>query len=166
MRRLNFADLLGQAGAVVWMPVSPVAGQVFRVYGGESCEVEETNTTVPLLSTGFGPFDNVLKVIETLGGTDVDTLYFAPDIGCVKEEWNDGGESNGWDLKEILVEPKSDFHFDADVDGDDLGTFAQDYLRYDCNPLDPCEGDFDGDGDVDEADLAVFTAGMGWVGLP
>lgn len=128
--------------------------------------MEETSATLPLLSTGLGPFDNVLKVTETLGGSDEDALYFAPNIGCVREEWNDGGETNGWDLMEILAEPRSDFDFDADVDGEDLAVFSADFLRYDCSPLDPCEGDFDGDGDVDEEDLAVFAAELGWVGLP
>jgi hypothetical protein len=44
-------------------------------------------------------------------------------------------------------------------DGSDLAVFAADFGRTDCN--NDCEGDFDGDDDVDGSDLAVFAANLG-----
>ena len=57
-----------------------------------------------------------------------------------------------------------DFDSDADVDGSDLATFAEDFGRTDCS--NDCEGDFDGDNDVDGSDLAVFAADFGRTDCP
>jgi hypothetical protein len=38
--------------------------------------------------------------------------------------------------------------------------------RTDCLPENSCEGDFDGDGDVDGSDLAIFAADFGRADCP
>ena len=47
-----------------------------------------------------------------------------------------------------------------------LAIFASDFGRTNCDQGDPCEGDFDGDGDVDGSDLAVFAADFGRTDCP
>jgi cohesin domain-containing protein len=85
--------------AVVWMPADPVVGQVFAQMGDEYQEVVEKGVEVPQLTTGLGPYTDCLKVKWSDGETpaDEDYQYHAPNVGIVKEEWDDGG-TNGWDL--------------------------------------------------------------------
>jgi len=60
----------------MWMPVSPVAGQVFRQIGDQYTQVQKTGVGVTL-GTGLGPYDNCLKLIENRLG-DLDVMYLAP----------------------------------------------------------------------------------------
>jgi len=91
----------GKDGAVLWMPANPIIGQTFRQIGTEYCEIMETGVTVPQLGTGIGPYTDCLKVEWTDGGPDVDIYYLAPDVGSVKEEWDNAGETNGWELQGV-----------------------------------------------------------------
>ena len=90
----------GSGTTVVMMPANPVVGQVFAQMGNEYQEVVEKGVEVSQLSTGLGPYTDCLKVKWSDGETvpDIDYQYHAPGVGIVKEEWNDGGETNGWDL--------------------------------------------------------------------
>jgi len=53
----------------------------------------------------------------------------------------------------------------VDVDGTDTNTFLVDLGRFlynnPCEALDPCNGDFDCDGDVDGADTTKFLEDLG-----
>jgi hypothetical protein len=60
-----------------------------------------TGVTVPVLSTGLGPYYNCVKTIIDWGDGDLDYNYYAPDVGNVKFEFNDDGGINGFELKEI-----------------------------------------------------------------
>jgi parallel beta-helix repeat protein/YD repeat-containing protein len=102
----NLTTTLGRDNAVVWMPADPVVGQVYGELGGESAEVVESGVTVPLLGTGLGPYADCIKVKWT-EGVDENFLYIAPNVGVVKEEWNDGG-TNGWELQQIIPEATKD----------------------------------------------------------
>ncbi|MCK4958319.1 MAG: DUF1565 domain-containing protein, partial [Planctomycetes bacterium] len=94
----------GAAGAVLLMPVSPISGEIFGVFGGEQYEVLETNTSVGTLSTGLGPYENCLKLRKTGGVEQV--LFIEPGLGTVKEEWN-GNDVDGWELTQVLGYPYS-----------------------------------------------------------
>jgi hypothetical protein len=61
-----------------------------------------TGLTVPPLSTGLGPYYNCVKTEVDWGDGDIDYEYYAPDIGMVKTEFDDGGGINGFELKEII----------------------------------------------------------------
>ncbi|MCP4567790.1 MAG: hypothetical protein GY841_09460, partial [FCB group bacterium] len=88
----------GKDTLVVWMPAGPVAGQQFRVMGDEYCEIMQTGVMVELLDTELDPYMDCLEVMRTDGESDVDILYFAPDVGSVKEEWDDAWAFNGWEM--------------------------------------------------------------------
>ncbi len=88
----------GADTSVVWMPRDPVVGQRFRQMGDEYCEIMQTGVEVPQLDTGLGPFRDCLKVMRTDGESDVDISYLAPDVGSVKEEWDNDGATNGWEM--------------------------------------------------------------------
>jgi hypothetical protein len=91
-------ETYGKTDAKVWMPFNPVVGQKFRKIGDEYCEVIETGIDVPVMTTGLGPYENCLKLMWTDGISDVNYIFVAPDVGSVKEEWNDG-DTNGWELE-------------------------------------------------------------------
>jgi hypothetical protein len=91
---------LGKANAVVWAPATFAVGQRFGEIGVSYREVVETGVTVNL-GTGLGPYTNCVKV-KWVEGTDEDFYYVASGVGIVKEEWNDGGNTNGWELQEII----------------------------------------------------------------
>jgi len=109
----------GMDNAVLWMPADPVVGQIFRQIGSEYSEIMETGVTVSELSTGLGPYTDCLKVMCTDGGSDVDYSHIAPNVGSVKEEWDNGGETNGWELKEALSADVGDLV--ADFGSDSVG---------------------------------------------
>jgi parallel beta-helix repeat protein len=92
---------LGRADAIVWAPATFAVGQRFEEVGGAYREVVETGVTVNL-GTGLGTYTDCVKV-KSVEGTDEDFYYMAPNVGIVKEEWNDGGNTNGWELKHILT---------------------------------------------------------------
>jgi hypothetical protein len=91
---------LGKAGAVVWAPATFTVGQRFGEIGDSYREVVETGVTVNL-GTGMGSYTNCVKV-KWVEGTDEDYYYVASGVGIVKEEWNDGGNTNGWELQKII----------------------------------------------------------------
>ena len=66
-----------------------------------------TGVTVPVLSTGLGPYYNCVKTKEDWGDGDLDYNYYAPDVGIVKFELNDDGGINGLELKEISIGVKA-----------------------------------------------------------
>ena len=55
---------------------------------------------------------------------------------------------------------------DGDVDGSNLAKFIAEFGRTDCSDSDPCEGDFDCDGECVSPDLAVFASNFGRTGCP
>jgi hypothetical protein len=92
---------LGRSGAVVWAPSAFAVGQRYGEEGSSYYEVVETGLTVSL-GTGLGSYTDCVKVKWT-DGVIVDYLYMAPDVGIVKEEWDDGGAPGGWELEEIVL---------------------------------------------------------------
>ena len=97
---------LGRANAVVLAPVTFAVGQRFGEMGDSYGEVLETGVTVDL-STGLGSYAECVKV-KWVEGADEDFYYLAPGVGIVKEEWNEGGLTNGWELVEILTDAVAD----------------------------------------------------------
>jgi len=87
---------LGQSDAILIMPASLTAGQIFFQRGDDYQQVQATGVTVPQLTTDLGPFTDCLKVLDIAGGRDL--LYMAPGIGTVKEEWDIEWETKGWEL--------------------------------------------------------------------
>ena len=85
--------VLGKNGAVLFMPSNPKVGDT--VYGDKT--VIEVGVTVPMLSTGLGPFTNCLKTVEP----DGDIVYLAPGLGDVKKEYV--REQGGYELKEVIL---------------------------------------------------------------
>jgi hypothetical protein len=109
----------GKDGAILLMPATPVEGMIVMQAEGEYGVVEETGVTVDL-STGLGPFGNSLKIkfhyTEPAPGGTKD-IYFAPGVGIVKEEWNDGDSATGWELEEVVyLSGEPDFNADGQAD--------------------------------------------------
>jgi hypothetical protein len=86
----------GKSGAVLFIPANPQVGD--KVYG-DAHTVIQTGVTVPMLSTGLGPFTNCLKTTES----DGDIVYYAPGIGYVKKDYSH--EAGGFELKELIRGP-------------------------------------------------------------
>ena len=82
----------GKNKAVMLLPKNPKIGDI--IFGDKT--VVEVGVTVPMLSTGLGPFTNCLKTVET----DGDIVYIAPGIGDVKKEY--AKEIGGFELKEVI----------------------------------------------------------------
>ena len=85
--------VLGKNGAVLFVPNNPKVGDT--VWGDRT--VIEVGVTVPVLSTGLGPFTNCLKTVEP----DGDIVYLAPGLGDVKKEYV--REQGGYELKEVIL---------------------------------------------------------------
>jgi hypothetical protein len=85
--------VLGKNGAGLFMPSNPKVGDT--VEGDKT--VIEVGVTIPMLSTGLGPFTNCLKTVEP----DGDIEYLAPGLGEVKKEYI--RESGGYELKEVIL---------------------------------------------------------------
>jgi hypothetical protein len=92
---------LGKTNAVVWAPATFAVGQRFGEMGDSYREVVETGVTVNL-GTGLGSYTDCVKV-KWMEGANEDFYYVAFGVGIVKEEWNDGGTTNGWELQDILA---------------------------------------------------------------
>ncbi len=107
----------GLSEAVLWMPASPVAGKIYQQMGEDYVQVQQTGVTVPELGTGLGPYPNCLKTLAKYGHVDYETVYIAHSIGVVKEEWNEGGEINGWELAEIILADEEKIRADFNGDG-------------------------------------------------
>jgi hypothetical protein len=84
--------VLGKNGAVLFTPSSPKVGDT--VFGDRT--VVEVGVTVPMLSTGLGPFANCLKTVEP----DGDIVYLAPGLGDVRKDYVK--EQGGYELKEVI----------------------------------------------------------------
>jgi len=97
---------LGKANAMVWAPATFVVGQRFGEIGDSYREAVETGITVSL-GTGLAPYTDCIKV-KWVQGANEDFYYLAPGVGIVKEEWNDGGLTNGWELVEVLTRAVAD----------------------------------------------------------
>jgi hypothetical protein len=85
--------VLGKNGAFLFLPNNPKVGDT--VFGDKT--VIEVGVTVPMLSTGMGPFINCLKTVES----DGDIVYLAPGLGDVKKEY--AREMGGYELKEVIL---------------------------------------------------------------
>jgi hypothetical protein len=160
---------LGRVGAVVWAPATFAVGQRFGEIGDTYREVVETGVTVTL-GTGLGPYTNCVKV-KRVEGTDEDLYYLAGGVGIVKEEWNDGGSTNGWELDEILTGAVADelvMNYGAAYG---LWHYAQATSWVQLNTVAPSQmltADIDNDG-LDEVvagfagyGLYVYKQGSGW----
>jgi hypothetical protein len=86
--------VLGKNGAFLILPVNPKVGD--KVFGND-ITVVEVGVTVPMLSTGLGPYTNCLKTVEP----DGDIVYIAPGLGEVKKEYVK--EQGGYELKEVIL---------------------------------------------------------------
>jgi hypothetical protein len=86
--------VLGKNGAFLFLPNNPKVGD--KVFGNEDTVIE-VGVTVPMLSTGLGPFANCLKTVES----DGDIVFFAPGLGDVKKEYHN--EIGGIELKEVIL---------------------------------------------------------------
>jgi hypothetical protein len=85
--------VLGKNGAVLFMPSNPKVGDTVE----RDKTVIEVGVTVPMLSTGLGPYTNCLKTVEP----DGDIEYLAPGLGQVKKEYL--REQGGYELKEVIL---------------------------------------------------------------
>ena len=105
----DVTSTLGVAGACLFMPANPVVGQIYYPCGSDYNEVMSVDTVVPEFGTGYGPFSGCLKIkVVKDGGADEDMLYYAPGIGNIAEDKNDGGETNGWELVPPAAEEDDD----------------------------------------------------------
>jgi chitinase len=165
-------SVLGKSNAMMLMPANPIVGQIFQQLGEDYGQVQDMDTAVPQLSTGLGPFLDCLKLRHRGGAIE----YFAPNIGLVKDVWDDG--ASGWELVEADTDGDG-VHYDQDIfphdpnewldtDSDGIGNNADtdddndgmpdDWeLSYGLDPLvDDADGDLDGDG---ESNLDEYNAG-------
>jgi sulfatase modifying factor 1 len=95
-------EVSAAAEAVIGLPGSPFVGQSFcehpQAYEPGCSEVLVLNETIPQLSTGAGPYTGCMKIRWTnLIGSDTDYDWYCPNVGVVKEQWNDDGKVNGWE---------------------------------------------------------------------
>jgi hypothetical protein len=169
-------NIFGRAGAYLQMPAAPVAGQIYYPYDADYHEVLETDITVARLSTGYGPFNDCLKIkVVNEGGADEDIQYLVPDVGIVKEEKNDDGESNGWEMVDPS-DPDNDKISndienagctdpeDADTDDDGIPDGDEDANQngvVDPGETDPCKIDTDNDGIQDGTELGITLEDVG-----
>ena len=100
----NVTTFYGKENAALIIPKNLSVGAI--LWQGEE-EVIATGITVPVLSTGLGPYYNCVKTIIDWGDGDLDYNYYAPDVGNVKFEFNDDGGINGLELKEISIVVKA-----------------------------------------------------------
>jgi len=102
--------------AVLFMPATPVVGQIFRTIWGDNTQVLQLNVAVPQLSTGAGPFSGCLKLLEYDGPNSFyDTHYESPEGYTVLTEWEDGPNStSGWELLPFVL--AGDINDDGNVD--------------------------------------------------
>ena len=105
----NDTIFYGKKNAKLIIPKNLSVGTI--LWQGLPKHVEElviaTGVTVPVLSTGLGPYYNCVKTKEDWGDGDLDYNYYAPDVGIVKFELNDDGGINGLELKEISIGVKA-----------------------------------------------------------
>jgi hypothetical protein len=99
----NETTFYGKENAALIIPKNLSVGAILWQGAPEHIqeEVIATGITVPVLSTGLGPYYNCVKTIEDWGDGDIDYTYYAPGVGVVKDEFNDDGGINGLELKEI-----------------------------------------------------------------
>ncbi len=169
---------LGKNLAYLWLPADPIPGQIYyqsggtynNYYSGFYNKVLETDAMLPQLGTGAGPFTNCLK-IEVVRGPDTDIRYLAQGIGIVKEEKNDGGEINGWELLSLTINDRDNDGLsdaqeaagctdpdDADTDDDGIADGDEDANRngvVDAGETDPCNADTDSDGIQDGTEIGL-----------
>jgi hypothetical protein len=93
----GYTTTYGRDGAILVMPYQVGVGSI--LWGDET--VVATGVYVPQLSTGFGPYNNCIKSMYDWGDGDIDYYYYAPGVGEVKEEWNDDGGINGYEISSV-----------------------------------------------------------------
>ena len=99
----NETTFYGKNNAALVIPKNISVGTILWQGEPEEEEVIATGITVPVLSTGLGPYYNCVQTKIDWGNGDLDYNYYAPDVGIVKFEFNDDGGINGLELKEIKV---------------------------------------------------------------
>jgi hypothetical protein len=97
---------LGKASATVWAPAAFAVGQRFGEIGNLYVQVVETGVTVDL-GIGLGSYMDCIKV-KWVEEEDQDFHYLASGVGIVREEWNDAGLTNGWELQMIVTDAIGD----------------------------------------------------------
>ncbi|RLI51961.1 MAG: hypothetical protein DRP09_18680, partial [Candidatus Thorarchaeota archaeon] len=84
--------------AVLWMPVNPQDGDIFRQFGfNEYNQVVETGVTVQQLNTGQGPYTDCIKLTGS-GENDINIEYHCPGSGTVRELYQGWGDTNIWEI--------------------------------------------------------------------
>jgi hypothetical protein len=99
----NETTFYGKENAKLIFPKNLQVGTILWQNPSEHLQetVIETGLTVSVLSTGLGPYYDCVKTIVDWGDGDIDYLYYAPNVGLVKVEFNDDGGINGLELKEL-----------------------------------------------------------------
>lgn len=83
---------LGKDGAQLFLPAAPKVGD--KVFVDRT--VIGVGVTVPVLSSGLGPFTNCLKTVEP----DGDIVYIAPGLADVRKDYIN--EQGGFELQEVI----------------------------------------------------------------
>jgi hypothetical protein len=88
----------GRAGALLDMPATPEVGSLLTE-GQE--RVVAVDVTMPKLRTGLGPYSSCVRTVQESTDGDVDYFSYAPGIGLVWGQFDDGGETNGLELRAV-----------------------------------------------------------------
>jgi hypothetical protein len=88
----------GRGGALLDMPVSPEVGSLLTE-GQE--RVVAVDVTVPKLRTGLGPYSGCVRTVQESPDGDIDYFSYAPGVGLVWGQFDDGGETNGLELRSV-----------------------------------------------------------------
>jgi hypothetical protein len=115
--------VLGKNGAYLFVSSTPKVGDTIE---GDKTVIE-VGVTVPMLSTGLGPFTNCLKTVES----DGDIVYLAPGLGEVKKEYV--REVGGYELQEVILGASAS---DGGTTIDDTLKITMPYLIYNGVKLD------------------------------
>lgn len=90
-----------------WIPDSPAVGDMLK--GDE--EVVEIGVTVPVLTTGLGPFTNCIKTVQD----DGDSVYYAPGLSAVKKDDPTNPPVTAFELKETMYVIPGDVNGDSQI---------------------------------------------------
>ena len=153
----------GRDGAILVMPSQIDVGSILR--GDET--VVATGVYVPQLSTGLGPYNNCIKSMYDWGDGDIDYYYYAPDVGEIKQEWNDDGGINGYEISSVthgsqigVFRPSNGMWFlDRSGNGAWNDCNTDKCINFGIEGDVPVTGDWNGDGSTK---IGVFRPSIGW----